>query len=205
MNLSLGEYRALLAKAFRGVGYSWGLAEEAAYSAARLAELGLPSGEMVARLLGHVDGCTMSDLMPDADWCSPGTALCPICLGASIADQGGCDVLSIGPMYEPMLAAPLLARTLTGAAALGYVIEWEGGSCSVAMRAIRRVGRFPRGSVPVTISRDTIDPTVVVTASRVELEDATVDTFAELAHRTYAPASDAGRHSGAGAGPSDDS
>jgi hypothetical protein len=208
MNLSLGEYSALVAKAFRGVGYSWGLTEEASFSARRLAEVGFPSGDMAVRLLDQVDLVSTADVMPDARWTSPGPALCSICVGTSIADLGGCGELSLGPTIEPLFVAPFLSRTL-GEARPGYVIEWDGGACEVSDGRISSSGRPPIGPCRIVIKprqadADQADGVVdIALHRRVELSDATMAALGAFAHRLYAPATEASRIAGAGAGLTD--
>jgi hypothetical protein len=208
VNLSLGEYSALVAKAFRGAGYSWGLTEEASFSARRLAESGFPTGDMVVRLLRQVDRMSTADVMPDARWTSLGPALCSVCLGTSIADLGGCGELSLGPTVEPLFVAPFLSRTL-GEARSGYVIEWEGGECAVSEAKISVSGDEPVEPCRVVIRpqeqglSQVVDALDSVRRQRVELREATMAALEAFAHRVYAPATAASRIAGAGAGLTD--
>jgi hypothetical protein len=208
MNLSLGEYSALVAKAFRGVGYSWGLTEEASFSARRLAELGFPTGDMVVRLLGQVDRVSTADVMPDVRWTSPGPALCAVCLGTSIADLGGCGELSLGPTIEPLFVAPFLSRAL-GETRRGYLIEWDGGECAVSDDTISVSGEEPVEPCRIVIRpqenglTQPADASDLLIRQRVELSEATMAALEAFAHRVYAPATEASRIAGAGAGLTD--
>lgn len=203
MNLSLGEFQALVAKAFRGAGYPWGLTEDASYAARRLAQFGYPSGEIVVSLLHTVDDVEPQSLMPDNAWRSTGALLCPVCVGVSIADLGGIESVETSPVQEPELLAPLLAHTVDAANADGYVISWNGGSCSVGAAGISSTGERPDGAVAVSIVRRDVEAESTATSTRVDLSAPTFDSLATLAHRIYAPATEASRLGGAGAGTTD--
>ncbi len=200
MNLSLGEFRALVAKAVRGAGCSWGMTEEAAYSARRLAEFGFPAGEMVVRLLQSMEGAAPGSLMPRASWKSAGDSLCSICVGTAIADQAGCSDLSLGPTHEPALLAPLLMRTLPEGSAAQYSLLWDGGGCEVSASSITPAGQMPAEAVPVSIHRRVTgdDSGVAIRHTRVEIDPAVMRALEGFAHNVYAPATDESRAAGAG-------
>ncbi len=216
MNLSLGEFQALVAKAFRGGGYSWGLTEEAAFAARRIAEAGAPAGDIIVRLLDKIDGVPLQERMPDSTWRSSGSGLCPVCVGVSIADEAGCSQLEIGPTFEPLLIAPFLASSLRAGRATteqepdtgrGYLVEWSNRSCSIApngslLEISPSVTMSPLdGPVDVLISRPTRMETAPARPERVlrvVLDEAVFEQLRAFAHRTYAPATEASRLAGAG-------
>lgn len=198
MNLSLGEYRALAAKAFRGAGYSWGLTEDAGFAARRLAEFGLPSGEIVARLLKAADGVALATMMPADDWSSSSSALCPICVGATLADQGGCSELALGPTLEPLLIAPFLMTTLQSETSAGYSIEWPDGRCDVTSQSLQVSGAPVAAAASITIANNDLLLTATAVINRIDLQASTLATLEEFAARTYAPATEASRNAGAG-------
>jgi len=207
VNLSLGEYRALVAKAFRGAGYSWGLTEEAAQAAKRLAEYSLPSGDVVVRLLTAVQGTPTADLMPATSWQSSTNALCPVCVGCSIVDQGELELANPGKiivrsMHEPLLLAPFLAATLSSKPSSSYLVEWLSGSYLVSESGllVQDTGHGLQASElsDVAISVSNQQPAEAPTASRIELEPPTMAALEQFAHRTYAPATEASRAKGAG-------
>jgi len=200
VNLSLGEFQSLVAKAFRGVGYPWGLTEEASFAARRLAECGLEVAPMMVRLLEQVDESPLSGLMPTSGWQSTADGLCPICVGTTIADQAGCNELSIGATFEPVLVAPFLAPTVSE---YGYIIEWSGGSCEVDATGIRTTGQPPEGAVVLSIARTQLTTVESERLNRVVLDRAIFDSLVRYAHRTYAPATEESRLAGAGAGTTD--
>lgn len=215
-NLSLGEFRALVAKAFRGAGYSWGLTEEAAFASGQLAENGIDAGATVVRLLTATDGTPGALLMPTASsgqleasrrWGSAGAVLCPVCVGTSILDLGRFSGVASGSereleaLIEPVFVAPFLSVVLESHAEppAGYVIEWEGGRCEVGAHGFVLHGSALNGGDTVTVTEST-DLTIRESPPtlRVELDAKTAAALEAFAHRTYAPATSASRTSGAG-------
>jgi len=203
VNLSLAEFRALVAKAFRGAGYSWGLTEDAAFASMRLAEYGIDAGAAVVRLLTQTEGHDTSTLMPTEQWESIGDMLCPVCMGVTIADLGGCPDLSVDGLLEPLLLAPfLLSAIVAGDSSEGYLVEWDGGRCEVTAAGLTHDGSpsSQGGAVTITaLSKPTL-PSPIAVVSRVDLNEDATEAIEAFAHRTYAPATEASRTSGAGAG-----
>lgn len=200
IDLSLGEFGALVAKAFRGAGYSWGLAEEASFAARRLAAHGLPAAVMCTSLLSTVDGHPTTALMPTAEWTSTGEVLCPICIGASIVDLGGRDSLTLDSVVEPLFVAPILGASLARGAGRGYSLAWPGGGAVVSTAAISVHGEAPKRPVELVISRAQNDGGTSEIRNRIVVDNETLAHLEAFAHRVYAPATDASRESGAGAG-----
>lgn len=200
IDLSLGEFGAIVAKAFRGAGYSWGLAEDASFAARRLAAHGLPSGSMASSLLSAVDGHPTTALMPTAEWTSTGDVLCPICVATSIIDLGGLDSLTLDSVVEPLFVAPILGASLARGADRGYSLAWPGGGAAVSSASISVHGEAPSGPVKLVIARS--DSTAVTSEirNRIVVGNETLAHLEAFAHRVYAPATDASRESGAGAG-----
>lgn len=201
MNLSFGEYRALVAKALRGGGYSWGLAEDGAFAAARLAEFGISSAEMVVKLLYRVDGHDQANLMPSDGWRSSSGELCPIALGASLADIGGCEDELFEAVNQPVLLAPILSQSCS--ADRGYSLRWEGGECHLDRHNVTFQGRMSDEPCDVTIGSIAPPDGPGARSARVVLASAMVGELSCFAHRTYAPATEASRLAGAGAGTHD--
>lgn len=201
-DLSLGEFGALVAKAMRGVGYPWGLTEEASHAAKRLAASGLAAGEIMLRLADAVDGTETTDLMPDDLWQPVAEALCPMCVGTALADVNGFvgETLRVGPVREPVLIAPFLMGISEDG---GYVIAWDGGRCKVFTDGMRVEGEQPDTATPVEISKIRSEASGVVPEHRVHLAGDVLARLERFAQRTYAPATEASRLGGAGAGTSD--
>ena len=58
--LSIGELDSLVFKAYRGAGFSWGMAQEAGFAASWLARHGLPAASYFDILLRQIDGQDLS-------------------------------------------------------------------------------------------------------------------------------------------------
>lgn len=199
-DLSLGEYRALVAKAFRGAGYHWGLTEEAAHAASELAAFGARPTDGIIRLLDRVRTMSQDHVMPNHEWRSASGVLCPICVGTSIADSGRADDLDLGPTLEPILIAPFV-RSILRPDEPGRRIAWRGGQVDVQVDSIVVTGPEPTDPVPVTVRSlggGTSSGTTTRSAGRVELDRGALAALERLAHRVYAPATDESRRSGAG-------
>jgi len=206
LDLSLGEFEALAAKALRGTGYSWGAATDGAHAALVLAQNGLPAAEIALRLVTHVEyhGPGTSVLQDP----SSGRATAPICAvtyGAALSDLAGAapdlvaSVAKSRPVIEPLLLAPFLTNC---------VIGWADGSVCVTHRGIELNGSIPVGAVHITIDFDGYAGTDLEDgcavrshkgSTRAVVTPATYWSLQAFAARTYAPASKQSRSSGAGA------
>ena len=201
MNLSFGEFRALVAKSMRGVGYSWGLTEDGSFAAKRLAEFGVSSGDMVVRLLQEVDGSLPTSFMPDKSWVSASGLVCPISLGTTLADSGGCDDLTVHNVLEPLLLVPALSESCHEGN--GYVMSWAEGECYLDRETFAVQGFPSTGAVEISLrSTSALSHESRPRSPRVILDATVADQLATFAHRVYAPATDESR-SGAGAGLTD--
>jgi hypothetical protein len=133
--ISLAEVEAVCAKAARGAGLSWGLAEEAGAAARWLAAQGLPGPELLAR---HLEACEhkpwaqAAPLIDGRAWRARGGGrLCPLAAGTALCDRAG---LADGPGGEPLVmrnvASPALVLSFASfaAARLGasLAVEWDG-------------------------------------------------------------------------------
>lgn len=200
-DLSLGEFGALVAKAFRGAGYSWGLTEDASFAAKRLGESGLPAADLVVGLLEAVDGRDPTSLMPHVLAVERSTIVCPICVGVCLADLRSTSAFTssvVANVVAPALVAPLVAVCLTPGERSSYVIEWDTGRCEAWFGSIVMSGSHPDHAVDIQIStRDTVVEPVEL-HRRVVLERPTLEALERFAHRTYAPDTEASRIAGAG-------
>lgn len=210
LDLSLGEFRALVAKAGRGAGFSWGLADDLAYSARRLAEFGGPSGPMVVSLLERIESLELGQLMPTTEWEARGDMLCPICTGVSISDVvslAGTGRRDLGPVIEPAFIAPLVSAALKPDQG-DCVVSWDGGQCAATADGLRMTGTLPSEPVMVSVQWGATGGaphlgTEAVGHDRVGLPTAVFRALEQWAHRTYAPATDESRAAGAGSDQSD--
>ncbi len=94
---SLAEVNALLTKAARGAGFSWGEAEEAGWAALWLTREGLEGAELLLSVL-QSPGLSAPRLSPFL-WTSEASALCPLRTGLTLVD---CAELHIGLQSLPL-------------------------------------------------------------------------------------------------------
>lgn len=202
IDLSLGEFEALVAKAMRGAGYSWGLTEDGAHAARRLGEFGFSAAEMMLALLRAAEPVQVATLMPNPDWLAPSDWLCPVCVGAAMADRRGCPDADIGPVIVPALAGPIVASTLGDTDQGGYTLTWDGGSVAVTAKGIVATGVQVPGLVPIAIRRDEQLAVNSQPQRRIMLLPSELAELEAFASRTYAPATEESR-AGAGSAESD--
>lgn len=198
MRLSLSEIEAMARKAARGGGCPWGLAEEAGKVARWLAAHGLPGPEALAALLAAPRNCRCGG--------NDDAPLCPLSVGAQLSDEAAAVARSgrteLGTVAHPLL---LLAQAGRSATALGIdlTLQWAGFSATCA----------PDGmSLEHAAARDAAVATDVVCLSGMSagqarpplagsrpVTAAAIATLEAFAARTYAPATEASRRTGAGA------
>ncbi|MEP3344961.1 MAG: DUF3726 domain-containing protein [Litoreibacter sp.] len=209
MTYSLNEIEVHAKKAARGGGYDWGVAEEAGKAVRWLASHGLPGA---AALAAHLD-LHAHDGPPqtlDGDWSSATGILCPLTAGVTLND---CADLLIGARVQIMLnvTQPLLVVPFVAWAALhrkypltvvwgnvrattnGYDLHIEGTEDDLSTPQTDALKCFvAQGShaFAAPALRGNICPDVW----------GKLNTFAQ---RTYAPATEASRLLGAGAGATD--
>ena len=208
MILSLNEVEALAKKATRGVGYPWGLAEEAAKAIRWLHERDVYGCDALVGLLNHRDGTDLSDWSPDpgsTGLTSRGRTLCPIVVGSALSDDAErCRTgdLTIGDVAQPIILAPFIgmaARRLNMSLTLSF-----GDTLAITDGDALEVEPGPNPAVTtVTIETDRNITRPNQQCSRAQLESGCFDALTRLAQRTYAPATEESRLKGAGAGLSD--
>ncbi len=208
--VSLAEIDAMGRKAARGAGFTWGMAEEAGRAARWLAAYGLPGPEALAAVLKKVDGAVAryAPRPTGVAWQSEAGRLCPIAAGAALSDRAQEIVegtrFEVGPVVLPLLVVPFLSRA---ARDLGCQISMSGNGF--------RVVATPRGpacdswdalcsarDAALSIALATAAPCLPLQAGSAACPVAVelwreIDAFAQ---RTYVPASEASRRTGAGAG-----
>lgn len=208
MILSLNEVEALAKKATRGVGYPWGLAEEAAKATRWLCERGEDGCGHLAALLQQRDGTGLADWSPvinDGTWKPPESRLCPIMTGAALSDCA--DDLRAGDLRIEWVARPILLLPFAGMSAsyLKAPIELTWGRvvlCTdgAGLSIHGRPGELA-DCVTVRIGSDVLQ--AAPRRTRAEVSSADFEVLNRFAHRTYAPATEESRQKGAGAGLSD--
>lgn len=215
--LSRNEIEQLCLKAARGAGMSWGLAEEAGFSAAWLALRGLDGpGALLAQLRAG-EGRPWSEICPVVSrrvfYAVPEGLLCPIALGSALCDHARLPdtamqeaPLKIGPVSQPVLLLPFLAE-LARMRGVPVQLQWPQGLVTIS-----RDGGIA-GNLASLVEADRLEgslsiaPTAPGASARVAdlpfVPHATLADLNSYALRTAVPASEASR-AGAGAGRDND-
>lgn len=213
---SIGESDSLVLKAYRGAGFSWGLAQEAGNAAGWMAMHGLPAIDQFALLLGCIDKQVTGELTPlinnGSAWSNPAGLLCPVISGVAFAE---CDLqnldlingLVLRGVQQPLIVLPFIAhaanvlKTDLGMCAGGYTII-----CDKQGQGIEIIAKPDSSDVisafncdlEIRLASRGVAPGFIVQQRATGTADSVL-ALNQLAHRTYVPATDASR-SGAGAG-----
>ena len=201
MNYALGEIESLSRKATRGAGYSWGLAEDAGRAVRWLTARGLAGLPALAGLLE----AGLCDNGPDVNWDCNGV-LCPIRTGAALADFAFTlsheRAIDLGPTAFPLLLVPFLAHKKQ------VDLSWNGAHIIISEDSVKIT------SALTAVQAEQARGVSVILSNKVKLASmrtmsraiVTPDIYGRLdafAKKTYAPATEASRLAGAGAGLSD--
>lgn len=193
MGWSIGEVRSLCIKAAKGAGFSWGLAEEAGFAAEWLEVRSAPGLEALARYLHGVDHIAM-----------PSSGECPISTGAAMSDAGSWKGYSTGKLAQPILLVPFLSSLCANE---GLHLHLTDGEILVSGTSLKLSGNFDLSTskpVEYKISEAKITVPESSCVSRVSQDRKQwIDELTSFAARTYAPATEQSRLSGAGAGTND--
>lgn len=222
LDASLNEIEAMARKAARGAGMSWGLAEEAGKAARWLALHDQPGLAALVDLLEWRDGRAHEMLRPHettgADgarlWQAAGDALCPVAAGTALVDfafdlRRADASIRLHTVRAPLLLLPFLARAAAeeGRAFAMTCGTPEQGPATARLSPGGPIGPLPRlpGEADILIRPAADDDAHSKKAPPRVARGVTVDRRVwaraeRLAHRTYVPASDGSRLSGAGAG-----
>lgn len=207
MNWSLNELEAMCRKAARGAGYSWGLAEEAGKATRWLAAAGLPGPACLLHLFEAVDSRDFASFKPnitDATCTASHGFLCPLMTGTAMCDgalgppppQG----LRLVNLSSPLLLLPFVVTAFeivqlswirVQLSACQGVISWDGAELDLAR---------PQADVAVLEPIAVAGGRPLAVQTRAILEAETCTRLEAFAHRTFAPATEASRLAGAGAG-----
>ena len=214
MSWSMNEIEALAKKAARGGGQSWGLAEETGKALRCLLEQGIEATAPLAVLLEQNDQADPAWIAPaqvDGVWTAPGGVLCPIAAGTCLSDHAALlqqrGAATLGPTAWPVFLIPFAqtAARLTGqTVALGWQdVTVRANAEGIAIEGPEQAVLLPLADrVSCTLTAHTIWP-VLPRVTRASVTAQVGARLNALAHRTYAPATDQDRLSGAGAGLSD--
>jgi len=205
MSYSLNEVETLCRKAARGAGYGWGLAEEAGHAARWLEARGCLGAQSLAALLEEIDGSPPANMTPrlGAVW-QASTPLCPIITGAALSDHAALltqGPITLGTLRHPLLLLPFAAM----AAGNGWLtVTWDGTQVVLGADSANAAGNLGLPQVAQVICTLTDTPTSAAPSyTRSNLTAEIHTRLTRFAQRTYAPATEASRIAGAGAGLSD--
>ena len=202
---SVSEASSLAIKAARGVGMPWGIAEEAGFALRWLTRSGAPGVTALCRYLSAYQGA----MQMSGAGSPPGTAcewVCPLRLGTAISDGGIALPLEQSNVREPLLLLPFLANHTTDS----HSVVLKMGAIRIIISANGFSANMVETALLVSKAECIID---FGPADRDEIKrignrvDSTasecIATLTRFAHNTYAPATEASRLAGAGAGLSD--
>ncbi len=209
-DFAIGEIESLVFKAYRGTGMSWGLAEEAGRAAGWLASHGLPGTDAFAGLVAELDETPYENVAPKIAgevWTGKDKTLCPVICGVTYCDMLPESKITLSSVSYPLIMAPFVA---IAARALfqSLQISWP----TVTIKCSPDSVEYPSNH-QVLLSSQATDvsitacgfPSNPITADkrRGTIEQASREILERFAHRTYVPASEESRLSGAGAGLTD--
>lgn len=214
MNYSLNEIESMCKRAARGAGMHWGLAEEAGKATRWLTTYDLPGVEGFASLLTRNDAKAYDELAPllvSDVWKAASGDLCPLSTGAAICDRA--DVLIDGTIIKiGSIAHPLLLSPFAAAAAkmtdIAIELSWSGVEVTVTPNGVHITGALS------ALSAENVDAVqckrvgeplnkMIQQRARQEVDARNWRQLNAFAQRTYAPATEASRLAGAGAGLTD--
>ena len=208
MGLSLSrafsEVEAMAQKAARGAGYAWGLADEAAFAVGWLERHGQGGCAVLAAWLLETDHLDLPDCAPNSqtDWRASSGRLCPIQTGAALSDAAFAlkgQTITFDTLAHPILVLPFVAHT---ARIQASVIQFQGPFGSAKTDGTNLLmSDAPQQDTILIPCDDTLPKTKTTTRADPDPKDWRI--LKRYASRTYAPATDASRLTGAGAGLTD--
>ncbi len=216
---SLNETASRAKLAARGVGYSWGMAEEVARAIFWLASRELPGPALLLNLLSHYPTSESVKLaMPlnnNGQLCVKDSWLCPIAAGCALSDTCA-DVDDTTLIVLPSVKSPILILPFVADIALRfgtvldleldkYTVSTNGTQVKFSDIAFATMEQAER-VVCRTASSETTEYTLgdrENTAFRVVVEDHVWAGLGAYAQQTYAPSTESSRALGAGAGLND--
>lgn len=214
---SVGEARALAIKAARGVGMTWGEAEEAGFALGWLTRHNAPGITAICRYLSFYDQSVKSGDAP-LRWPDKSAQgwFCPIGIGAALSDGAIPTPQALARVREPLLLLPFLAKLAhddqavmlelsaeqTAGNSVQITVSKDGFSSNVeatAMLISQANCQISRTDLPVQTTHSQSDKLVRVQSTA----SACISALGGFAHNTYAPATKESRLAGAGAGLND--
>lgn len=214
MSCSLYEIEVMCKRAARGAGLHWGYAEEAGKAVRWLAVNGFPGPEMMIEVLTFNEGRKFEAIAPMSTsvvWHASSELLCPLISGVAICDRAAevaaGVVVNLGPTVHPLLLAPFVAAAAKYTDVL-LELSWNEVEITFAPTHFSIIGDI------TTLNIRRVEAVCCQRSSKVlksvtkrePMQDIDEDIWNKLnilAHRTFAPATEASRLAGAGAGLSD--
>lgn len=214
MNVSFNEIETLSKRAASGAGYSWGLADEAGKATRWLMAYGFPGVEILLEILREKQissGVGATPVFADGIWQSQSGSLCPLVAGAILCDRAAQitedNGIRFSSVHQPLALAPYatIAARISNAV---FELSWD----NTIMMITAHDAAFTTGNAALeyhAIADVRCRRVGHVIANPIKrVTDCTVDGTAwpglnEFAHRMFAPASEASRLAGAGAGITD--
>ena len=210
MSYALNEIEATAKRAARGAGLSWGMAEEASKAARWLCTQGFDGAALLAAVLEQSDGRPAGELRPQSlqgEWRAASGTLCPLLAGASLSDCAARLAdgrITLQAVSHPALLLPFAAAA---AAQLGQpvTLEWDGCAAVTDGKSVSIKGEAVQQPLTAgaTASLGGTLGAPLPQATRATPDAAAWESLNRFARRTFAPATEASRLAGAGAGLSD--
>ena len=211
LSLSLTEADALAQKAARGAGLGWGMAEEAGYAVRWLSAHGADGlGALLACLTTQRSAPKLAQGQIAGQGQGP---LCPLETGSVLLDSAEIEngplsgSLLLAPLCQPLLLLPFLAQA-GGVLGQQLVLSYRGGRVALPTPAILPAvqqafcGPFQL-SLAGPLGPTAPLPIAPLPQGRATCDGPTLAALDALALKTTVPATEASRHSGAGAGTND--
>jgi hypothetical protein len=203
---SLGEIESQCKKAARGVGLSWGVAEEAGIVARNLSEVGLPGAIVIYNSLKYFDGSVEACLNSKEEIFQK--RKCPILgltLGISLLDRINLiedrHSWDLGKIVSPLALVGVLLR-LRGCK-YSFIVEWRSFKIVANQFGLKMSGNNQN---PKLVNKLKID---IARSENISLygfskicnvSDAIWVGLSKMVEKTYVPATEISRIRGAGAG-----
>ncbi|MFK8076421.1 MAG: DUF3726 domain-containing protein [Granulosicoccus sp.] len=223
IDLSSNEAASLVKLAARGAGYPWGVAEESAYASRWYSTQEIDGLSLFAALFHWSDDYATEDLSIRREgdkWSGQSGQLCPLLAGCAVTDFA--DLLDSGRtlvLEQVVCAAVLLpflvqvSSQLQKSVEVRWEVEWlvcNAAKPEVVTSTEQARVEFSSHYAPITLSISCSESTTehgktwsLKSSPRVSSDVSVVQLLRQFAHRTYAPATEQSRLSGAGAGTSD--
>ena len=216
---SLTETASRARLAAKGAGYHWGQADEVYRSIFWLVERKLPALSMLKQLLeSYKSADDVLHSMPTVTatgFRSRGSFLCPVLLGCALADRTDAltkdSDISFDNVKSPLLLLPFIAELAIKVNRV-VVAQLDSEQFSTDGKHVRFSSKsvaILKGASSGKLLFESLENFSFESSesmqlhSRVQIEPSLWQSLDELAHRTYAPASEASRLLGAGAGVQD--